>query len=141
MINKQNIAILTDTLNNGQVSFEVNWDPNYQDSIRITLGEHQAIIARSQLFEFMFMLATPEQQVDMIPVKKTEMIQYIKQHVVKAEKDIRMGEQIVVNCRVNVPQTIADAIKRKIEEGDTEIFNQQEMLTSPEVSQENPEVV
>lgn len=98
------------------VCFEVNFDDEYKDCVQITIGgpnpydQQIAVVKYSDLFSFMFTLATKEQQAKMIPVREELGTQYMKQINVKLTKDLKAGEFMTVNVPINVPEVIEAAI-------------------------------
>ncbi len=90
--------------------FEVNFDPKYKDCIKIKIGYEESIVKYTDLFSFMFTLGTKEQQAKMIPVREELGHQYMKQIHVRLKKDMKEGEEMVVNVPINVPQIIEDQI-------------------------------
>lgn len=95
------------------VFFEVNFDENQKDCVKISIDEEYRIVKYSDLFSFMFQLATKEQQAKMIPVREELGNQYMKQISVKLTKDLKAGEFMTVNVPINVPQVIEDAILKE----------------------------
>ena len=103
-----------DGINN--LDLEINWDPNRKDLIKVTLANKVSIISKDDLWNFVFSIVQTDKQQQMIPVKKQEMEQYVKQHTVELQKDMKKGEIMAVNCKVNVRQEVADAVRRELEE-------------------------
>lgn len=103
-----------DGVNN--VDFEVNFDQNRRDLIKITLGNKISLIKKDDLWNFVFTIVKTDQQQQMIPVRKEEMEQYVKQHTVELQRDMKKGEIMAVNCKVNVRQEVADTVRRELEE-------------------------
>lgn len=114
MLHKPAQAIIEDITGVLPVTLDVNFDENYKDCVQITLGRQKSIIKYSDLFAFMFAIAKPEQQSQMIPVQQELGHQYMKQIRVKLTKDLKEGEEMVVNVPINVPQIIEDSMKEEI---------------------------
>ena len=111
MFKDNNQAMIQDINGKTPLFFDINFDRKDIDCVRISLANgHRRIIKYSDLFGFMFVLATPEQQAKMIPVKQELGYQYMKQIRVKVSKNIKKGEELVVNVPINVPQIIEDSI-------------------------------
>jgi hypothetical protein len=104
-------AEIYDVETGNPVILDVNFDDNYKDCVRITIGLEETIVKYTDLFSFMFTLATKEQQAKMIPVQQELGHQYMKQISVKLKKDMKEGEMMVVNVPINIPQIIEDEIK------------------------------
>ena len=58
----------------------------------------------------MFLIASKEQQANMIPVKEELGTQYMKQIQVRLKKDMKEGDLVVVNVPINIPKIIEDEI-------------------------------
>lgn len=115
-IKTTNIADIKDQRGINDVEFKVNFDKDEKDLIRIAIQDKTSYIKRSDLWNFVFTIVKADQQAQMIPVVKTEMVQYLKQHTVELQKDMKKGEILAVNCKVNVRKEIDEAIRREIEE-------------------------
>ena len=113
MIKNSAQAIIEDGLGKNPVTLDVNFDKEQPDCVRITLGDKFSIVKYSDLFAFMFQLATKEQQAQMIPVREELGNQYMKQVTIKATKDIKEGELVKFHIPINVPQVIEDAILKE----------------------------
>lgn len=103
-------AILEDVKGVNAVQFDVNFDPEYKDCVKITLDGKESIIKYNELFSFMFFLAKKEQQAQMMPVQQELGNEYMKQIRIKCSKDMKEGEELVVNVRVNVPELVESQI-------------------------------
>lgn len=115
MMKKHNIATLEDhSVKKNSIELDVNWDPELKDYVRLLFNGEEAYIKKSDLFSFMFVLATPEQQDELIPVSRREVRPYERQHRVKLTKDMKEGEELVVNCMIHVPTIIDEAIRNEI---------------------------
>ena len=113
MIKQPAQAQLNDVLGKNPVMLDVNFDGEYNDCIKVTVNGIESIIKYSDLFAFMFVLGNKEQQAKMTPVLEEKGHEYMRQHVVKLNKDMKAGEEMVVNCRIRVPDVIAEQIKTK----------------------------
>lgn len=94
---------------------EVNFDEEKKDYIKLSIEDKTAIIKYTDLFSFMFFLATKEQQAKMIPVKEELGNQYMKQIHVRLSKDLKAGEEMVVNVPINIPEIIENQIRFELE--------------------------
>lgn len=95
--------------------FEVNFDDDFKDCVRIDADGQRFIVKYTDLFSFMFTIASKEHQAKMIPIREELGNQYMKQISVKLKKDMKEGEMMVVNVPINVPQVIEDAILKEKE--------------------------
>ncbi|RJO60384.1 hypothetical protein C4544_05155 [candidate division WS5 bacterium] len=93
------------------LQLEINWRGDIEDVVRFTINGQTAVIKRQDLFSFMFMTGTPEQQELMTPVRETKIVKHVRQHRVVAKKDIKVGQQLIVNCEVNVPVAVYEGLK------------------------------
>lgn len=111
MIKDNALAEIQDVLNPEQVvTFEVNFNEEQKDCVKITINDASVVVKYTELFSLMFMLASKEQQAKMIPVKQELGTQYMKQIHVKLKKDMKEGEEMVVNVPINVPQIVEEQI-------------------------------
>lgn len=113
--NKKAKAEIKDATGKENVVLEVNFDDSFKDCVKIVFGTEHRIIKYSDLFTFMFFIATPEQQEKMIPVREELGIEYMKQVRIKCKKDMKEGEELVVNIKIHVPTVVAESVKKDIE--------------------------
>ena len=81
--------------------------------LHLKLGTEKAKIKYTDLWMMTFVLGNHKQQDDLIPVEDKEMMVFVRQHQVKATKDIKEGEMITVNCNVNVPVVVVESLLKK----------------------------
>ena len=88
---------------------EVNWNKEVTPCKKMRLIDKNTkteyIIDRGDFFGMMFMFADPDQQVEMIPTISTEVRSVRTMLKIKAKKDIKKGEFIVVPHEYFVPVT------------------------------------
>jgi hypothetical protein len=97
-----------------EILLDVNWDPELSDYIKMDFNGEIAFIKKADMFAFMFVLATPEQQDLLVPVRKDEMRPYDRQHRVIVQKDLKAGEEVIVNCKIHVPTIIDASIREEL---------------------------
>ena len=114
MLEGQNRVTIPDLNNKNDLEMEVNWSPSTNDAIKVKLGGCEAVIKRKDLFGFMFVVATPEQQEMLMPVRKTTMTTYNRQHKVVAKRQIEKGQELVVNCQISVPTIVEEGLRQDI---------------------------
>ena len=114
MINKPASAEIKDQVEVNNINLDVNFDEGYQDCVRFDIGGKTSIVKYSDLFSFMFVLATKEQQALMMPVKQELGHQYMKEIQVKLTKDLKKGEFMVVQVPINIPDIVAEEIKNSL---------------------------
>ena len=99
--------------------------------IHLTLGKEKTRIKQNDLWMMTFMISKEKQQDDLIPDKDQDMMQFVRQHQIRAKKDIKEGEMITVNCNVNVPQVVVDSLlKEKGVEDITKVLKKTELETN-----------
>ncbi len=99
---------LEDTVGKNDIVMEVGFstEEDLKDSIKVTVGEKEAIIKISDLYAFVFTIVNDKEQEDLIPIKKVLMRKLVRQHVIRATKDIKSGETIVSRCETDIPVEI-----------------------------------
>ncbi len=99
--------------------------------VTVKIGAKKGRVKKNDLWMMVFMISKEKQQDDMIPEEDIEMMQFVRQHQVKATKDIKAGEMITVNCNVNVPMTVVESLLKKegIENPQTVITKTSELST------------
>ncbi len=116
---KQNAkAEIIDILNGKLLGLEVNFDDSLKDCVKLTLDNKDFIAKYSDLFSFMFLISTKEQQAKMMPVKEELGNQYMKQIHVRLKKDMKEGEEMIVNVPINVPELIEADIRHELSKKD-----------------------
>jgi len=116
MIKTKAQAVIDDQEGVNNITFDVNYNPKRKDLIKVTLANKISVIKKDDLWNFVFTIVQTSQQQRMIPVVKTEMIRYQKQHEIRLQKDMKAGEIVVAHCAVNVEEEIDKAFRREIEE-------------------------
>ena len=111
MIKANKVAEIKEQTGKTSLQFEINFGEKYKDCIKIT-GD--GIVKYSDLFEFMFILGRPEQQARIIPVQQELGNEYMKQIRIKCKKDMKEGEELVVNVRVHVPSVVESQILKDL---------------------------
>jgi hypothetical protein len=106
-------SILQLTGQDGTAEFDV--DPD-QEVFRMTVGKEQRRFKRVDLWSMVFAIANAEQQADMIPVKRSEVVTYRRKHNVKLKKDMRKGDVVHVSCEINVEKSVVEGLKGMIEQ-------------------------
>ena len=109
-LNNKALAELEDVKGVHNVVFEVNFDEENKECVKITIAGNESIIKYTDLFAVMFTLANKEQQAKMIPVREELGYQYMKTITIKTTKDLKEGEFITVNVPINVPKVIEESI-------------------------------
>ncbi len=81
--------------------------------LTITVGKEKRRLKKTDLWMLVFMMSKGKQQDDLIPVWEKEMVQFTRQHQIKATKDIKAGEMIKFHCDVNVPKIVVESLLAK----------------------------
>lgn len=104
-------ATYKDKLGVNDVEMEVNWNENTGEDIRITIGDKVAVISYDDLYGFILLNSTGEKFSQIAPAQKTLVRKFIKQHTVEVGKPLKKGERVVVNCEIDVPITVVQALQ------------------------------
>lgn len=114
-----NTAILTDRNGKHDIEVEIKEANDYVEfRIKDKNDEWvQSFVSIKDLYGLIFMLVGEKEQEEMMPVRKTEVRIYERQHKIKLGKDMKKGEIVIANCRIDVPlvveEGLAGLIKRK----------------------------
>ena len=81
--------------------------------MHLKIGKEKARIKHNDLWMMVFMTSGQKKQDDLIEIDSRDMMQFVRQHQVKATKDIKEGEMITVNCNVNVPLVVVESLLKK----------------------------
>lgn len=74
--------------------------------------ETKIAIELKMLFNFCYTIAEdPLVQEKLIPVRKSDIMQFVRQHEIKVQRDMKAGESVFARCVVDIPQTTIDALK------------------------------
>jgi hypothetical protein len=114
MNNKPKQAVIEDKNKKNDVVFDVNFDPEQKNLLKISIGSKIALIELQKLWEFVYTIVTPELAEQIIPMKREEREVFTKQHIVKVQKDLKVGDELVVNCHTDVRKEVADAMRRDL---------------------------
>lgn len=103
MIKKQKFEI-----ENGELSFDpkTKW-------IKIKIGKESSRIKKKDLWQIAFMISDVMKQDELLPAQQITMMEFDREHMVKAEKDIKAGEIVKFHCHVSVPKVIVDHLLEK----------------------------
>ena len=116
MINNPNKITLPDQNNKQDVVFETHWIKDASKVVRVTIGDNTAVLKIDDLYGLVFMLADPEQQMNLMPVRHTEVRKYIKKHNVMVKKPMKKGDIISVHCEVDVPLQVVEGLAGLLKE-------------------------
>ena len=113
MLESHNKVNIPDLHGKNDVEIEINSNKASQEGrvLRVRIGENTAYINYKDLYGLVWVMGNEEEQDNLMPVRSTTMRTFFKQHRVIAKKDIKKGEFIVVNCKMDVPTTITEGLK------------------------------
>lgn len=111
-----NVATLKDKKGRNDIEVEINKNNRQQDYVEFRIkdwdgGWMKSYISIKELYGLIFMLVDEKQQQELMPVRQTEVRIYERQHRIKLKKDMKKGETVVANCRIEVPVRIEENIR------------------------------
>jgi hypothetical protein len=124
MLKDREKIILPDLKKINDIEIDVIPDEFYKDKLKVIMGGKEALINRKDLFSIAFVIADPDTQVDLTPVKQTTIRKYVRQYRITAKKNIKKGEQIIFNTSFDVPLEVYEGLRK-------DIFEQQNKKRSP----------
>lgn len=92
----------------GDALFTISPD---SDVVGLKLGDKTTNINKKELYSLIWAMADEKQQEAMLPMRQTEVMEFVKHHKVMAKKDIRKGEMISMRCRISVPLMVVEGLK------------------------------
>lgn len=97
----------------GGLQLEIGWskDPEMADMVRVHIGDKKAMISYKDLYGFVLLNSAGDDLDKLAPVQQTLVRKFMKQHVVMAQKDIKRGQSLVVNCEIDVPIQVVEALR------------------------------
>ena len=115
MMESNNIATLSDKRHKHDISVEVNKNEKDQDYVEFKVKDSngewiKSYIDIKELYGLTFMLVGEKEQGEMMPVRKTEVRVYERQHKIQLSKNMKKGEIVVANCRVEVPLIVEEGL-------------------------------
>jgi len=124
MMKGHNIANLTDLENKSDVEVEINRyidKGKGQDFVEFRIKDKKDIspsdkwksasISIKELYELVLMLVSGEQLESLIPDRQIEVKVYERQHKIKLLRNMKKGEIVVANFKIEIPTDIKDNIK------------------------------
>ena len=111
-----NVAILTDKKNLHNIEVEVNKGGEIKDYVEFRIRDEngkwiKSYIKISELYGLIFMLVDEKQQAEMMPIRQTQVRIYERQHRIKLMKDMKKGEIVIANCKIEVPLRVEENIR------------------------------
>ena len=116
MITGNNVAVLSDKNGRRDIECEINEGEETKDYVELRMKDKngewlKSYISINELYGLIFMLVDEEQQQELMPVRQTQVRIYERQHRIKLKKDMKKGEIITANCRIEVPVIIEENIR------------------------------
>lgn len=71
-------------------------------------------VKKTELYTFTFLIADEAVQAELMPVRKTEMEEFRREHIVRLKNDMRAGEVLTITCKVSVPERVVEGIKAQM---------------------------
>lgn len=84
--------------------------PMAHNKVKISIREKSTIVDYKELWGAIFVLSDKERQDAMMPVRKEERMVFSRKHVIRLNKDMKAGEDVVAWCEISIPETIVRAI-------------------------------
>lgn len=90
-------------------NMRIKYDPKSPD-VTIMVGKATAIVPYSNLWTIVFAMGDEAKQDQMLPMRIEQMQTFIRQYSVRAAKDIKAGEMVTFNVKVDVPTTVVEGL-------------------------------
>lgn len=84
-------------------------DPN-SEFLQMKVGKDFYTVKKTEFYGVCFLMADPDTQARLMPVRQTEMMTYERIHNVEVTRDIHKGQRLRVRCEVNVPLTVVEGL-------------------------------
>lgn len=103
---------MNDVRGKRDMSAEVNFsdDPNLKEHVKFTIEGQEAVVSIAELHSFLMLVASEDQQSDLVPVNQQIVQKISKWHLVEAKKDTKKGEKFKIHCEVNVPVEVYNGL-------------------------------
>jgi len=115
MMKSNNTCTLTDIKGYRNIEVEVNKNNKVEDYVEFRIKNEgiwlKSYIKIKELYALIFMLVGKEEQEVLMPIKQTEVRTYVRQHRIKLKKDMKKGEIVVANCRIDVPLIVENKLR------------------------------
>lgn len=116
MFETNNIATLTDIKGKNDIQVEVNKNNEIKDFVEFKVKDENGIWIKSyikinDLYYFIFPLLDTERQEKLMPIRQTQIRTYIRQHKILLKRNMKKGEMVVANCRIDVPLIVEEGLR------------------------------
>lgn len=117
MLKDYNVITFKDKKKKNDVYCEINLPKEYRDVIKMTIGDKESYIKIKDFYSVCLLLVKSGQLESLLPNRERKVKKYKRQLTIIANKDIKKGERIIATYEVDVPQVVADNIKKEIQNG------------------------
>lgn len=119
MFQTNNVATLTDRNKRHDIEVEINRGGEVEDFVEFRMKDGngnwiKSYIKIAELYALTFMLVDDEKQQEMMPIRKTQVRIYERQHRIQLKKNMKKGEIVVANCKIDIPLVIEEGLSRII---------------------------
>jgi len=116
MFTTNNVATLQDKNNRCNIEVEINKGGEIKDYVEFRVKDKdknwvKSYISIKELYSLIFLIVDDKQQQELMPVKQTEVKIIERQHRIMLGKDMKKGEIVVANCRIEVPVRVEENIR------------------------------
>lgn len=108
MLTEYNEITFKDREGKNDLKCEINLPNKHKNDIKLTIGEKESWIKIKDFYSVCLMLVKNKQIERLFPVIERKVKKYKRQIKVKAMKDIKKGEEIVVTYEVDVPVIVEE---------------------------------
>jgi hypothetical protein len=115
MMEGKNIATLTDLKGENNIEVEINKGNEASEVVEMKVKDEEgnwikSVVSIRELYGMIFMLVGPKEQQELLPVRKTEVRVYERQHKIKLSRDMRKGEIVIANCKMDIPLMVEEGL-------------------------------
>lgn len=97
----------------GTAEFNVN--PK-EDTFELSMGKEKKRFKIIDLYAITFAICGTEQQANLMPIRRSEVLTYRRIHRIRLKKAMPEGGIVTCRCEINVEQTVAEGLKGMIEQ-------------------------
>jgi len=120
MITNHNIATLSDNNGKHDVEVEINKSGEGQNFVEMSMRDRKgekisAFIPIKELYALTLTIVGPEEQENLMPVRKTTMTTFRRKNIIQARRNIKKGEKISFISEINVPTMVEEGLQGILE--------------------------
>ena len=94
-----------------KIEFNYNKQAKEDRILKVTLGDTKTYVKFEDLYGLIFVIANQNEQDNIMPVRQTQITKFVKQHTIRCKKNMKRGEDIIVNCSIDVPTTVTEGLR------------------------------